>query len=61
MPRKSAERCLDCPPVSVEPGQHAVELVDLVKRYGARPAVDGLTASFPAAAVTALLGPNGAG
>ena len=47
--------------MSVEPGQHAVELVDLVKRYGARPAVDGLTASFPAAAVTALLGPNGAG
>jgi ABC-2 type transport system ATP-binding protein len=47
--------------VSVEPGQHAVELVDLVKRYDARPAVDGLTTSFPAAAVTALLGPNGAG
>jgi ABC-2 type transport system ATP-binding protein len=47
--------------VSVEPGDHAVELVDLVKRYGARPAVDGLTATFPAASVTALLGPNGAG
>jgi ABC-2 type transport system ATP-binding protein len=39
----------------------AVELVDLVKRYGAQPAVEGLTASFPAAAVTAVLGPNGAG
>ena len=52
---------LDCPPVSVERPDHAVELVDLVKRYAGRPAVDGLTASFPAAAVTALLGPNGAG
>ncbi|HTE71966.1 MAG TPA: ABC transporter ATP-binding protein [Actinomycetes bacterium] len=47
--------------MSVERGDHAVELVDLVKRYGARPAIDGLTAAFPAAAVTALLGPNGAG
>jgi len=47
--------------VSVEPGDHAVELVDLVKRYGARPALDGLTASFPAGSLTALLGPNGAG
>jgi ABC-2 type transport system ATP-binding protein len=39
----------------------AVEVIDLVKRYGTRPAVDG--ASFTAAAgqVTAVLGPNGAG
>ena len=47
--------------MSVEPGDRAVELVDLVKRYGARAAVDGLTAAFPVASVTALLGPNGAG
>ena len=39
----------------------AVEVTDLVKRYGTRPAVAG--ASFTAAAgqVTAVLGPNGAG
>ena len=39
----------------------AVQVIDLVKRYGTRPAVDG--ASFTAAAgqVTAVLGPNGAG
>ena len=39
----------------------AVQVIDLVKRYGTRSAVDG--ASFTAAAgqVTAVLGPNGAG
>ncbi len=44
-----------------EPPRAAVEVIDLVKRYGSLPAVDG--ASFTAAAgqVTAVLGPNGAG
>ena len=39
----------------------AVEVVDLVKRYGSRTAVDGLSLSVEPAAVTAVLGPNGAG
>ena len=41
--------------------QPAVEVVDLVMRYGSTVAVDGLTAEVPAGAVTAVLGPNGAG
>ncbi|MEW2358699.1 ABC transporter ATP-binding protein [Spirillospora sp. NPDC029432] len=44
------------------PGEDsAVELADLVKRYGAKTAVDGLTFTAARGAVTALLGPNGAG
>ncbi|MDE3723699.1 ABC transporter ATP-binding protein [Nocardiopsis sp. N85] len=39
----------------------AVEVVDLVKRYGATTAVSGLTFRARRGAVTALLGPNGAG
>ncbi|MEV0595221.1 ABC transporter ATP-binding protein [Nonomuraea cavernae] len=39
----------------------AVELIDLVKRYGGATAVDGLSMRAPAGAVTAVLGPNGAG
>jgi len=39
----------------------ALEVVDLVKRYGDRTAVDGLSLSVRAGSVTALLGPNGAG
>ena len=39
----------------------ALEVVDLVKRYGDKTAVDGLSLSVPAGSVTALLGPNGAG
>src|SRR4051794_19025596 len=39
----------------------AVEVSDLVVRYGARPAVDGLSFSAEAGQVLALLGPNGAG
>ncbi|WP_157247587.1 ABC transporter ATP-binding protein [Nonomuraea typhae] len=39
----------------------AVELIDLVKRYGATTAIDGLTLSAARGAVTAILGPNGAG
>ena len=41
--------------------ESAVEVVDLVKRYGATLAVDGLTAAFRTGEVTAVLGPNGAG
>ncbi|MFL1376509.1 MULTISPECIES: ABC transporter ATP-binding protein [unclassified Nocardiopsis] len=39
----------------------AVEVIDLVKRYGATTAVSGLTFRARRGAVTALLGPNGAG
>ena len=39
----------------------ALEVVDLVKRYGERTAVEGLSFSVPTATVLALLGPNGAG
>ncbi|HUR09370.1 MAG TPA: ABC transporter ATP-binding protein [Nonomuraea sp.] len=39
----------------------AVELIDLVKRYGGSTAVDGLSLRAERGAVTAVLGPNGAG
>ena len=39
----------------------ALEVVDLVKRYGARTALDGLSFTVASGTVCALLGPNGAG
>jgi ABC-2 type transport system ATP-binding protein len=39
----------------------AVEVVDLVKRYGAKTAVNGLDLTVPVGGITAVLGPNGAG
>jgi ABC-2 type transport system ATP-binding protein len=39
----------------------AVEVVDLVKSYGAQRALDGLSLTVPRGSVFALLGPNGAG
>jgi ABC-2 type transport system ATP-binding protein len=45
----------------VPPASAAVEVVDLVKSYGARRAVDGLSLTLPRGEVLALLGPNGAG
>ncbi len=39
----------------------AVEVRDLVKRYGRNTAVDGLTLECASGEVTAILGPNGAG
>ena len=39
----------------------AVEIRDLVKRYGHTTAVDGLSLRAAAGTVTAVLGPNGAG
>ena len=39
----------------------AVEVRDLVKRYGRITAVDGLSLCAERGAVTAVLGPNGAG
>ncbi|MDP9395059.1 MAG: ABC transporter ATP-binding protein [Actinomycetota bacterium] len=39
----------------------AVEVVDLVKRYGERTAVDGLSLTVARGEVAAVLGPNGAG
>jgi ABC-type multidrug transport system ATPase subunit len=40
---------------------HAIKTTDLVKRYGARRALDGLTLAVPQFAVLGLIGPNGAG
>jgi ABC-2 type transport system ATP-binding protein len=39
----------------------AVEVVDLVKRYGEKTAVAGLDLTVPVGSITAVLGPNGAG
>ncbi|WP_059005878.1 ABC transporter ATP-binding protein [Streptomyces specialis] len=38
-----------------------IEVLDLTKRYGPRPVVDGLTFAVRPGAVTGFLGPNGAG
>src|SRR6478752_3714707 len=43
------------------PASPAVEVVDLVKRYGDTVAVEGLSFEAQPGAVTAVLGPNGAG
>jgi ABC-2 type transport system ATP-binding protein len=43
------------------PTPAAVEVVDLVKRYDGKVAVDGLTLSVQPGSITAVLGPNGAG
>ena len=43
------------------PPPAAVEVVDLVKRYGRTTAVDGVSFHALSGAITALLGPNGAG
>jgi len=48
-------------PYSQGVGEPAVEVCDLVKRYGATTAVAGLSLSVEPATVLALLGPNGAG
>jgi ABC-2 type transport system ATP-binding protein len=43
------------------PDAAALEIIDLVKAYGSRRAVDGLSLTLPRGEVLALLGPNGAG
>ncbi|MDT4913811.1 MAG: type transport system ATP-binding protein [Pseudonocardiales bacterium] len=45
----------------MSPASGAVEVVDLVKTYGANRAVDGLSLTVARGSVLALLGPNGAG
>jgi ABC-type multidrug transport system ATPase subunit len=40
---------------------YAIETTDLVKRYGKRRALDGLSLAVPRFAVLGLIGPNGAG
>jgi ABC-2 type transport system ATP-binding protein len=47
--------------MSTPAAEPAVTVTGLVKRYGAKTAVDGLSLAAPAARVTAVLGPNGAG
>ncbi|WKK22532.1 ABC transporter ATP-binding protein [Streptomyces olivoreticuli] len=52
----------DSPAVPPPPGREpAVEVRGLVKRYGAKTAVDGLDLSVARGSLTAVLGPNGAG
>ncbi len=41
--------------------ENAIEATGLVKRYGAKAALDGIDLSVPAGTVSAVLGPNGAG
>ena len=48
-------------PVAARPDAPAVQIDDLVKRYGDLVAVDRLSLQVPRASVLALLGPNGAG
>jgi ABC-2 type transport system ATP-binding protein len=43
------------------PATYAIEASGLVKRYGAKAALDGVDISVAAGTVTAVLGPNGAG
>jgi ABC-2 type transport system ATP-binding protein len=45
----------------VDSATNAIEIAELVKRYGDTPAVDALTLSIRAGEVFGLLGPNGAG
>ncbi|MBA2309793.1 MAG: ATP-binding cassette domain-containing protein, partial [Pseudonocardiales bacterium] len=47
--------------MSFAPGRPAVQVRDLVKRYGRVTAVDGLDLRLDHGQVLALLGPNGAG
>jgi ABC-2 type transport system ATP-binding protein len=43
------------------PAAAAVEIIDLVKRYAGRPAVNGISLTVPRGQLLALLGTNGAG
>ena len=43
------------------PGEFAVEAFDIVKDFGEKRAVDGVSLSVPAGSIYGLLGPNGAG
>ena len=43
------------------PSGAAIELIDVVKRFGSERALDGVNLSVPREAITALLGPSGAG
>ncbi|MFN3336465.1 MAG: ATP-binding cassette domain-containing protein, partial [Thermomicrobium sp.] len=44
-----------------EPGDYAIVVENLVKRYSGRPVVDGLSFAIRRGELFALLGPNGAG
>ena len=48
-------------PVVKREAPAAIELQNLVVKYGPRPAVDGLSLTVPAGAIFGFLGPNGAG
>ncbi len=52
---------VDRTPTTTPRGVPGVELEGVVKRFGAKTAVDGLALSIPAGATYGVLGPNGAG
>src|ERR1700675_3412519 len=45
----------------VKPGENAIDVEDIVKRYGDLPAVDDVTFHVADEEIFGLLGPNGAG
>lgn len=51
----------DKPPSELGTGSHVLEVRGLVKRFGRKVAVNGVTFSMETGQITGLLGPNGAG
>jgi lipopolysaccharide export system ATP-binding protein len=49
------------PPPAAAPGPAEIRTEDLVKTFGARTVVDGISVRFAAGEIVGLLGPNGAG
>jgi heme exporter protein A len=57
----SASTAADPAPVALEPQRAGVEVSDLVRRFGDREALAGVTVSVAAGETLAVFGPNGAG
>jgi len=62
---EAAERGPDRLQITIPPGPHlgdqVIEVEDLVKGYGDRLLIDGLSFSLPRAGIVGIIGPNGAG